>query len=392
MSKLEQLTKQPERNLGVLSCGQGMQREDMLGILLRSSDPIVKESAEEVIEGKGGLKDVSPEVVGIYTTKGMDASILNDTVFVQPGTAALVIALFKAYQKKLGVEVTPDFAGGYSLGDYISTFMLGVLSQKDILSLISLRGEVFRPANPKLRRIEPGQYSILTLLTNGGIDQSGLNHNLQGTGYNVTIPQAENAFTIAGPESSRAALDGKLSELKEQGILLKIISLAKDVFKDPFHLDYAMEPFAAEFSKVQRQYCRTESRERGHHVFLEPNGGFITGDARMLTSGTDIMKYLGFPHIKEPFDSAAMMRLIGSSSKTVIGFGGLSAQRRFAQPYSYIANFIIVDLDSASDSGVAGLEAAVAATVSILEQRERTGIQIAIRNKFAVPKPYHQPT
>ena len=394
MSRLEQLAKQPERNLGTLICGQGTQREDMLGILLRSTDPAIKASAEEVILGKEGLIEIRPDVVDVYTTNGADPAKLNDTVFVQPGTAALAIALFKAYQKKLGIELTPDIAGGYSLGDYISTFMLGVLSQRDVLNLVSTRGEVFKPLNQKLRRIEPGQYSIVTLITDGNIDENGLNKYLHGTGFKVTIMQAKNSYTVAGPESSRPALDGRLVELKTQGAVVKTIALPKDVFKDPFHLDYVMEPFATDFNKRQMQYCHAESKQRRHHVFLEPRsgGGFVTGDGRVLASGTDIMKYLGFSHIKNPFDSARMMEIIGAYSRTVIGFGGLAAQRRFSQPYGHIANFLIVDLDPSSQSGVIGLEAAVAATAPILEQREKARETVFSKNRFVTAKTYSQPT
>ena len=394
MSRLEQLAKQPESNLGTLICGQGMQKEDMLGVLLRSTDPEIRASAEEVILGKDGLIEIRPDVVDVYTTNGADPAKLNDTVFVQPGTAALVIALFKAYQKKLGVELTPDVAGGYSLGDYISSFMLGVLSQRDVLNLVSTRGEVFKPLNQKIRRIEPGQYSIVTLITDGSIDENRLNKHFHGTGFKVTITQAKNAYTIAGPESSRPALDSRLSELKTKGSVVKTISLPKDVFKDPFHLDYVMEPFAADFNKRQKQYCQAESKQRVHHVFLEPrgDGGFVTGDGRVLTSGTDIMKYLGFSHIKNPFDSARMMELIGAYSRTVIGFGGLAAQRRFSQPYGHIANFLIVDLDPSSQSGVIGLEAAVAATAPILEQREKARETVFPKDRFVPAKTYRQPT
>ena len=362
-----------ESNLGVLCQGQGTQKPGMFKALLSSENEHIRRAAGEVLEGH--LKQIKPEIFDIYYNEGIDAARVNSTVNVQPAIAASTMIWHKALEYTVGEKIVPNVGGGYSLGDFVATNMLGVLSDHDTLSLAALRGEVFIT-------IKPGQFYVLTLITKDTAHVTRLNRTLRG-GYRVTVRNGPNIVTVAGPVSSRDKLEQIVTRWKQDETVTREIVLDKEVFFVPFHHTRELADVATFFESQVIKYCDRESKARNQHVFLEPHGIFVTNDGRRFTNGTEIMHYLASRHIKNLCDFDRTMRNVGGIASTVIGFGDLNFQRRTALQNGYIQNFVVVNEPGS-------LQAAARAYEGVLEYRSGQGAIAA--EKSRVQKQLHVAT
>ncbi|MBI3036602.1 ACP S-malonyltransferase [Candidatus Woesearchaeota archaeon] len=333
----------------------------MFKALLTSQNTHLKDAAEKVLEGI--LRQIKPEVFDIYYNEGVDHKVIHNTVNVQPAIAAVTLVWYRALESVVGERIVPDVAGGYSLGDFVATSMLGVLSDEDLLRLTTLRGEVFTP-------IKPGQFYLVTALTKDTAHVHWLNWGLKGTGYRVSIRNGSRLITFAGPASSRSALEEKLVGMQEDGTVARLIELDGSVYYVPFHHNKELSPYASFFASLLEKYCRRESKARGHNVFLDPQGTFVTNDGKKLDSGTAIMRYLASTHIKNLCNFAATMQIVGRMAETVIGLGELGPQKKSAEREGYIRNFVVVNSE-------AGLEEAARVYNSALERRSQQAGELA---------------
>ena len=352
-------TINPDLNLGVLCQGQGSQHAGMFKELLSSPIAPIKQAAQEILEGI--LKPAAPEIFDVYYGENVSGSKINSAVNVQPATAAATMVWRKALENMLGQELAADVASGYSLGAFVATYMLNVLSPEQLLHLTVLRGKVFSP-------IEPGQFKVITLVTNETAHVRTLNwKHLRGTGYRVTIRNAPDVVTIAGPADKKDVLEARLAGLQQDGTVKLIKWLDGSVYYVPFHHYKELSDVAGFFKSQLDKYCKRETAATGVQVFKKPRGIFVTNDGRRFTDAADVREYFAAPQIANLCNFDGTMQIIGRLATTVIGLGNLSYQLGVAQKHGYIKQFIVVN-------DAAGLGAAARAYEALLGRREQAGV------------------
>ncbi|MHA2098188.1 MAG: SDR family NAD(P)-dependent oxidoreductase [Candidatus Kariarchaeaceae archaeon] len=129
----------PQGKVAFVFPGQGSQYADML-YDLSLKYRIVEETIEEADEI---LKDYLDEQLSSYLfTLGRDSkqinSLLRQTQFTQPAMLTVDIALYRLL-KKYGIK--PDMVAGHSLGEYAALVAAEVLTFKDALIAVAIRGK-----------------------------------------------------------------------------------------------------------------------------------------------------------------------------------------------------------------------------------------------------------
>ncbi len=132
--------------------GQGSQKINMLQDFYQEA--IVQEVFYEASEALGfSLLHVIQE----------DEAKLNQTAFTQPAILASSIALYRLWLAETGIH--PDYLAGHSLGEYSALVVAGVLSFRDAIKLVHLRGQLMQEAVPA------GQGAMAVIL---GLDDRGV--------------------------------------------------------------------------------------------------------------------------------------------------------------------------------------------------------------------------
>jgi [acyl-carrier-protein] S-malonyltransferase len=92
-----------------------------------------------------------------------DETRLNETSFTQPAILAASIALWRLFCAQNNVR--PQFLAGHSLGEYTALVVAEVLSFKEALKLVHLRGQLMQQA------VKPGEGAMAAIL---GLDDQGV--------------------------------------------------------------------------------------------------------------------------------------------------------------------------------------------------------------------------
>ena len=117
--------------------GQGSQSVGMLAELAEQF-PIVQETFAEASEALGydlwALVQNGP------------AESLNETYRTQPALLTSSVAIWRVWQQQGGAQ--PEVLAGHSLGEYSALVCAGVISFKDAVKLVELRGQLMQKAVP----------------------------------------------------------------------------------------------------------------------------------------------------------------------------------------------------------------------------------------------------
>ncbi|MEK3877457.1 MULTISPECIES: ACP S-malonyltransferase [unclassified Paenibacillus] len=166
-------------------------------------------------------------------------SELKQTVNTQPALVTASVAYLKALS---GLQVTPDYVAGHSLGEYSALVAAGVLSYEDAVRLVRLRGQFMEEAVPG------GQGAMAAVL---GADREALTElcssiTAAGTPVELANVNCPGQIVVSG---SVAGVDEVVQRVKEAGgkraIPLEV--------SGPFHsslMKGAAERLAAELQKV----------------------------------------------------------------------------------------------------------------------------------------------
>ena len=175
--------------------GQGTQYPGMGKKLYDEVNDENKKIIDEILENTG-----NPEIRKVLF-EGTEEELKN-TQYAQPA-----IALFSVFLTKLLKEkgVNADYVAGHSLGEYSSLYAAGILEEKDVLKLISRRGEIMGNAE-----IEGSMAAILGLPSE---EVEKICTEISGTVEAVNFNEPKQTV-IAG---EKEAIEKSLDVFKEKG-------------------------------------------------------------------------------------------------------------------------------------------------------------------------------
>ena len=189
--------------------GQGTQYPGMGKKLYDEVNDENKKAIDEILENTGNSE------IKRVLFEGTEEELKN-TQYAQPA-----IALFSVFLTKLLKEkgVNADYVAGHSLGEYSSLYAAGILGEKDVMKLISKRGEIMGTAE-----IEGSMAAILGLPAE---EIEKICAEIDGTVEAVNFNEPKQTV-IAG---EKEAIEKSLDIFKEKGAK-RAIPLA---VSGPFH-------------------------------------------------------------------------------------------------------------------------------------------------------------
>ena len=140
--------------------------------------------------------DEADEILGRRLSKVIFEGSKEDltrTENAQPSIATVSIAAWRAIESEMGTIQIPNFTAGHSLGEYSSLATAGVLSIKDTIKLVSVRGELME----KACNDSPGGMSAII-----GIDESAVKQVCSETGTYLSNVNTSNQIIIAGEKEN----------------------------------------------------------------------------------------------------------------------------------------------------------------------------------------------
>ena len=201
--------------------GQGTQYPGMGKKLYDEVNDENKKAIDEILESTGNSE------IKRVLFEGTEEELKN-TQYAQPA-----IALFSVFLTKLLKEkgVNADYVAGHSLGEYSSLYAAGILGEKDVMKLISKRGEIMGTAE-----IEGSMAAILGLPAE---EIEKICTEIDGTVEAVNFNEPKQTV-IAG---EKKAIEKSLDVFKEKGAK-RAIPLA---VSGPFHSSL-MKPVAENYT------------------------------------------------------------------------------------------------------------------------------------------------
>ena len=140
--------------------------------------------------------DEADEILGRRLSKVIFEGSKEDltrTENAQPSIATVSIAAWRAIESEMGTIQIPNFTAGHSLGEYSSLATAGVLSIKDTIKLVSVRGELME----KACNDSPGGMSAII-----GIDENAVKQVCSETGTYLSNVNTSNQIIIAGEKEN----------------------------------------------------------------------------------------------------------------------------------------------------------------------------------------------
>ena len=235
--------------------GQGTQYPGMGKKLYDEVNHENKKAIDEILENTGNSE------IKRVLFEGTEEELKN-TQYAQPA-----IALFSVFLTKLLKEkgVNADYVAGHSLGEYSSLYAAGILGEKDVMKLISKRGEIMGTAE-----IEGSMAAILGLPAE---EIEKICAEIDGTVEAVNFNEPKQTV-IAG---EKEAIEKSLDIFKEKGAK-RAIPLA---VSGPFHSSL-MKPVAEKLKQEFENYAWNDAE-----VSLVANT-----TANILTSADEIKEEL----------------------------------------------------------------------------------------------------
>ena len=211
--------------------GQGSQSIGMMASLLNEFDvarQVFKEASEAIGVDLTTIASEGPE------------AIINQTAITQPIVLTASIAMWRVWESQ--TEVKPDFVCGHSLGEYTALVASGVLTLKDAVRLVHLRGSLMQDAVPLG---EGGMAAIL------GLDEASVEQ---------ACKEAEEGAVVAAANYNspgQVVISGETKALERAMVIAKdkgAKRVAKLPVSVPCHCDLlkpAGESLAQELEKIQ---------------------------------------------------------------------------------------------------------------------------------------------
>ena len=169
--------------------GQGTQYAGMCKILYEALDSENKILVDEI------FSNIGDEKLKEILFNGTDEDLKN-TRFAQPAIAMLSVIFTKLLKEK---NINPDFTAGHSLGEYSALYASEVLNEKDILKLISKRGEIMSKSE-----VEGSMAAILGLSSN---DVEVIASEISGIVEAVNYNEPKQTVIAGDKESIKKSLD-----------------------------------------------------------------------------------------------------------------------------------------------------------------------------------------
>lgn len=205
------------RPVAFMFSGQGGQYADM-GRELYRTEPAFREQIDlcaELLRGELGF-DLRHVLYPSEEHAAHAAERLSQTNVTQPALFAVEYAMAKLWME-WGVH--PEAMIGHSLGEYVAACVAGVMSLKDALSLVALRGRLMQsqPSGVMLAVSLP-EHEVLPLL-DGGVSLAAVN--------------GSSSVVVSGPPDAVARLDERLAERGVEHRRLRISHASHSSMMDP---------------------------------------------------------------------------------------------------------------------------------------------------------------
>ena len=213
--------------------GQGSQSIGMMSRLLAESavaKDVFSEASEAIALDLLSIAEAGPE------------SVINQTAITQPIVLTASLAMWETWKKNS--DFKPDYVCGHSLGEYTALVASGVLSLKDAVRLVHVRGQLMQHAVPE------GEGGMAALL--GLADELVAQACQEAAQGEVVAPANFNSPGQVVISGATEALERAITLAKEKGAK----RAAKLPVSVPCHCDLlkpASESLAAEMNKLAFQ-------------------------------------------------------------------------------------------------------------------------------------------
>lgn len=207
-------------NVAVVLPGQGSQFAGM-------ADPWILHPASNAV-----LEEASSAMGRDLVGACRDETALASTEFVQPVLLALDVAAFRAFEAS-GVPVSG--AAGHSLGEFAALVVAGVLTLRDALQIVLVRGRAMQAAGEE----RPG--TMTALLGVGADDAAALCDEARGG--EVLVVANENSpqqVVISGSVPAVERAEALAADRRIRAVRLKVAGAFHSALMEP-----ALEPLAA---------------------------------------------------------------------------------------------------------------------------------------------------
>lgn len=210
--------------------GQGSQSIGMMAQLLTESaraKNVFVEASDEIGQDLISIAASGPE------------SVINQTAITQPIVLTASVAMWEVWKEH--TDILPDFVCGHSLGEYTALVASGVISLKDAVRLVHVRGQLMQSAVPEGRG---GMAALLGLADD--LVVSACDEAAQG---DIVAPANFNSPGQVVISGATEALERAILIAKEKGAK----RAAKLPVSVPCHCDLlkpASEALAAEMEKI----------------------------------------------------------------------------------------------------------------------------------------------
>ena len=210
--------------------GQGSQSIGMMSQLLSESElakHIFAEASESIGQDLTKIAAEGPE------------ALINQTAITQPIVLTASIAMWEVW--KQNTDIMPDYVCGHSLGEYTALVASGVITLKDAVRLVHIRGQLMQTAVPE------GEGGMAALL--GLSDELIAEACLEASQGDIVAPANFNSPGQVVISGATLALDRALVLAKEKGAK----RAAKLPVSVPCHCDLlkpAGDALAQEMNKI----------------------------------------------------------------------------------------------------------------------------------------------
>lgn len=258
---------------------------------------------------------------------------LVKTAIAQPAILTVSIAVLRAVEEELrrrGVELSPSFYAGHSLGEYTVLVAAGVLSLADAVRLVHKRGELMQDAVP----IGKGTMSAIL-----GLDLNTVKE----------ICHEAKAWGVCNPANANApaqiVISGEVEAVKRAGDLAKEKGASKVIplkVSAPFHSDL-MRPVA---DRLEREFSSL--------TWEKPARPIIANVDSSLLESTDDIKRALYEQTYSPVlwaDGILAMEKLGVNSFLEFGPGNVltGLAKRICKGKKAISVSKVGDIDKVLD-------------------------------------------